>query len=85
MSELQKTSVFGGAAIVLVALALLTTPRRAAPDAFFDVGETFFAEFTDPETATTLEVIQFDEDTAAAATFQVTNRDGLWPSPSHHD
>ena len=85
MSELQKTSVFGGAAIVLVALALLTTPRRAAPDAFFDVGETFFAEFTDPETATTLEVIQFDEDTAAAATFEVTNRDGLWTIPSHHD
>ena len=30
MSELQKTSVFGGAAVVLVALALFTTPRRAA-------------------------------------------------------
>jgi len=85
MSELQKTSVFGGAAVVLVALALLTTPRRAAPDAFFDVGETFFAEFTDPETATTLEVVEFDEDTAAAATFEVTNRDGLWTIPSHHD
>ena len=85
MSELQKTSVFGGAAVVLVALALLTTPQRAAPDAFFDVGETFFAEFTDPATATTLEVVQFDEDTAAAATFEVTNRDGLWTIPSHHD
>jgi len=85
MSELQKTSVFGGAAVILVALALLTIPQRAAPDAFFDVGETFFAEFTDPETATTLEVIQFDEDTAAAATFEVTNRDGLWTIPSHHD
>jgi hypothetical protein len=85
MSELQKTSVFGGAAAVLVALALLTTPQRAAPDAFFDVGETFFAEFTDPATATTLEVVQFDEDTAAAATFEVTNRDGLWTIPSHHD
>ena len=85
MSELQKTSVFGGAAVVLVSLALLTTPQRAAPDAFFDVGETFFAEFTDPATATTLEVVQFDEDTAAAATFEVTNRDGLWTIPSHHD
>ncbi len=85
MSELQKTSVFGGAAIILVALALLTTPQRAAPDAFFDVGETFFAEFTDPETATTLEVVEFDEDTAAAATFEVTNRDGLWTIPSHHE
>ena len=85
MSELRKTSMFGGAAVVLVALALLITPRRAAPDAFFDVGETFFADFTDPETATTLEVVQFDDETAAAATFRVTNRNGLWTIPSHHD
>ena len=85
MSELRKTSMFGGAAVVLVALALLITPRRAAPDAFFDVGETFFPDFTDPETATTLEVVQFDEETAAAATFRVTNRNGLWTIPSHHD
>ena len=85
MSELKKTTVFGGAAVVLVVLALLTGPRRAAPDAFFDVGETFFPEFTDPETATTLEVVEFDEDTAAAAVFRVTNRNGLWTIPSHHD
>ena len=85
MSELKRTGMFGGAAVVLVTLALLTGPRRAAPDAFFDVGETFFAEFTDPATATTLEVVEFDEDTAAAATFQVTNRDGLWTIPSHHE
>jgi hypothetical protein len=90
MSELKKTSMFGGAAIVLVVLALLTTPRRAEPDAFFDVGQTFFVDqdgsgFTDPNSATTLEVVEFDEDTAAAATFRVTNRNGLWTIPSHHD
>ena len=85
MSELKKTTMFGGAALVLVVLALLTGPRRAVPDAFFDVGETFFPEFTDPETATTLEVVEFDEDTAAAAVFRVTNRNGLWTIPSHHD
>ena len=85
MSELKKTGVFGGAAILLVALALVTGARRAVPDAFFDKGEIFFPEFTDPETATTLEVVEFDEDTAAAATFRVTNRNGLWTIPSHHD
>ena len=85
MGELKKTTVFGGAAVVLVVLALLTAPRREVPDAFFDVGETFFPEFTDPEAATTLEVVEFDEDTAAAAIFRVTNRNGLWTIPSHHD
>ena len=85
MSELKKTTTFGGAAMLLVALALLTVPPRAVPADFSDVGETFFPEFTDPETATTLEVVEFDEDTAAAAVFRVTNRNGLWTIPSHHD
>ena len=85
MTELEKTTAFGGAAILVVALALGTAPSRSAPDAFFDVGETFFPEFTDPEAATSLEVVEFDEDTAAAAVFRVTNRDGLWTIPSHHD
>ena len=85
MSELQKTTMFGGAAILLVGLALVTGPRRAVPEAFFDVGETFFPEFTDPETATSLEVVEFDGDTAAATVFRVTNRNGLWTIPSHHD
>ena len=40
--------------MLLVVLALFTAPRRAVPDAFFDVGETFFPEFTDPATATSL-------------------------------
>lgn len=85
MSELKKTTMFGGAAILLVALALLPVPGRAVPEDFSDVGETFFPEFTDPATATSLEVVEFDEDTAAAATFRVTNRNGLWTIPSHHD
>ena len=85
MTELEKTTAFGGAAILVIALALGTAPSRSAPDAFFDVGETFFPEFTDPEAATSLEVVEFDEDTAAAALFRVINRDGLWTIPSHHD
>ena len=52
---------------------------------FFDVGEPFFQEFVDPEAAATLEVVEFDEDQAAAMPFQVTNRDGLWTIPSHND
>ena len=85
MTELEKTTAFGGAAILVVAVALATAPSRSAPDAFFDVGETFFPDFTDPEAATSLEVVEFDEDTAAAAVFRVMNRNGLWTIPSHHE
>ena len=85
MNELKTTQRIAGAAIVLGLLAFATAPGRVAPDAFFDVGEPFFPAFTDPEAAATLEVIEFDEDTASATPFKVTNRGGLWTIPSHHD
>ena len=85
MSELKKTLSIAGIAVLLGAVAMVSAPRRAAPDAFFDVGEPFFPEFTDPEAAATLEVIEFDEEQAAVMPFKVTNRNGLWTIPSHHD
>ncbi|MFQ5789978.1 MAG: DUF4340 domain-containing protein, partial [Acidobacteriota bacterium] len=59
--------------------------KRTTPDAFFDQGESFFPDFTDPNTAATLEVIEFDEGTAEARPFKVTNQNGLWTIPSHHN
>ena len=85
MGELKKTASFAGLAVVLAVVALISAPRRTAPDAFFDVGEPFFAEFTDPDMAATLEVVEWDNQTASAIPFAVTNRDGLWTIPSHHD
>ena len=85
MSELKKTLSVAGVAVLLAVVAVVSSPRRATPDAFFDVGEPFFPEFTDPEAASTLEVIEFDEETASAMPFKVTNRGGLWTIPSHHD
>ncbi len=85
MNELRTTLALGGAAVVLAVVALVSAPGRAVPDAFFDIGEPFFPAFTDPEAASTLEVVEFDEATAAAIPFQVTNRDGLWTIPSHND
>ena len=85
MSELKRTMSFGGVAILLGVAALVSTPGRATPDAFFDVGEPFFPEFTDPDAAATLDVVEFDEAQAAAMPFQVTNRGGLWTIPSHNN
>ena len=85
MSELKKTLSFSGAAVVLFSLALLSGPRRMAPDAFFDVGQPFFPAFTDPQQATTLEIIEFNQAGGVAVPFKVTNRNGLWTTPSHHD
>jgi hypothetical protein len=76
---------YAGAALLLLTLAFLTAPRHITPDAFLDRGEAFFPEFTDPNVATTLEVIEFDEETAAARPFQVTFNKNKWTIPSHHD
>ncbi len=85
MSENRKTMIYGGVAILLFLVAFLTAPRKSTPDAFLDLGEPFFPEFVDPNMATTLEVIEFDEETAAARPFKVTFKEGIWTIPSHHN
>jgi hypothetical protein len=83
--ELNLTGKLAGAAVLLAIVAIATAPKNITPDAFLDQGEPFFPDFQDPNTARTLEVIEFDNDTAAARPFKVTNRNGLWTIPSHHD
>ncbi|UCD63819.1 MAG: DUF4340 domain-containing protein [Candidatus Zixiibacteriota bacterium] len=85
MNENKKTLIFLGAAVVLLILALITSPGRITPEAFLDQGELFFPDFTDPNTATTLEVIDFDEATGVARPFKVTFKKNAWTIPSHHD
>tara|TARA_B100001123_G_C15345776_1_gene1037049 strand:- start:14654 stop:15955 length:1302 start_codon:yes stop_codon:yes gene_type:complete len=85
MTELKKTLVISGIALLGAVVALVSAPSRPVPDAFFDVGEPFFSDFSNPEDAESLEVVEFDEGTAAASPFKVTNQNGLWTIPSHHN
>ena len=56
-----------------------------ARDAVGDRGQPFFPEFTDPNRAASLEVVEFDEQTSAARPFKVMNREGRWTIPSHQN
>jgi hypothetical protein len=85
MSENRKTLIFGAIAILLMVGAIASTPKRVTPDDFLDRGEAFFPDFTDPNSATTLEVVEFDESTASARPFKVTFKHGRWTIPSHND
>ncbi len=85
MSEKKKTMIFAGVAIALALLAFATAPRTAKPDTFYDLGEEFFPEFKDPNVATSLEVIKFNEETGEAIPFKVEFKNGKWTIPSHHD
>ena len=84
MTESKRTMSFVGVAVVFCIVALASAPRRTVPDAFFGVGDPFFPDFTDSEMAATLEVVEWDTQTASAIPFEVTNRSGLWTIPSHH-
>jgi len=85
MEERKKTLIFGGVAIVLLLLAFITTPRTKTPDAFLDQGEAFFPNFVDPNEASIMEVIDWDEETGEALPFKVLFQGGKWSIPSHHD
>jgi len=84
MTEMKKTVLFAGVAVLLVVIAYLTAPVSRTPDAFFDVGEEFFPDFVDPNEALTLEVIDFDAQSGSAKPFKVEFKDGLWRIPSHY-
>ena len=84
MNETQKTTYFIGTAVVLGLLALLTSPGNPTPETFSDKGEIFFPEFVDPNSATSLEVIEFDQETGSPRPFKVLFQGGNWTIPSHH-
>ena len=85
MGENKKTLIYICAAAVLALLAFIMAPKKITPDAFVEQGEIFFPDFTDPNEATTLEVISFDQNSGQAVPFKVTFENGLWTIPSHYD
>ncbi|MBD3331495.1 hypothetical protein GF356_01490, partial [candidate division GN15 bacterium] len=85
MQEMKTTIWFVAIAAILVVLAWILAPQRITPDAFVDQGEPFFPDFTNPNEATTLEVIEFDPESGQARPFKVTFQDGRWTIPSHHN
>ncbi len=85
MIETQRTLIYVGTAAVLVVIAWLLSPRTIVPDSFADVGEPFFPEFSDPNTALSMEVIEWDNATASARPFKVAFESGQWVIPSHND
>jgi hypothetical protein len=85
MNENKKTIIYAAIAVVLLVLAIFSSPDKITPEAFLDQGEVFFPDFIDPNEATTLEVIGFDEATGMPKPFKVTFKHNRWTIPSHHD
>lgn len=86
MSELRKTSIFVGVALVLMGLVAVSgLVGRASTDASREIGLPLFPNFVSPEQATTLQVADFDAETGQAFPFEVTLKDGRWVIPSHYN
>ena len=84
MNETTKTLYFVMAAVVMATAAVVIDPSKSTPDIFDDVGELFFADFTDPQAPKSIEVIDYDETTATATPLKVEFTDNKWVIPSHH-
>jgi hypothetical protein len=87
MNTNSQTIKFVVAAAVMAGLAGLTSwlTKPTPIDDFANVGKSFFADFKDPNLATAVRVVAYNEDTASARVFTVQKKDGTWRIPSHHN
>ena len=80
------------ATIIMVVIALGSAagawamrPQPLAETQFEDTGEALFADFTDPNVATSLDVTAYSDDDAQLVRFSVTQKEGRWVIPSHNE
>jgi len=86
MNSHQRTTLsFVGGALALAIIVFFTAPEPVTPEAFADQGEPFFPGFTDPNSATSLSVMEWDSQTGAATPFNVEFANGKYTIPSHHN
>jgi hypothetical protein len=87
MNNNSQTFKFAIAAAVMAGLAGITSmlTRPTPIDDFANVGKPFFADFKDPNLATSVQVVAYNEVTASARVFKVEKKDGTWRIPSHHN
>jgi hypothetical protein len=87
MNEATKTLIYlGVAAVVLIAaIADRAASRSGANDTSVssEIDKPMFAEFQDPLTAKSLEIVTFDEGQAALKSFKVAQVGNRWVIPSH--
>lgn len=84
-NENTKTLSFlaAAAAVLLIAWAARPTPPQTDPNS--EVGKFIAPDFQDPLAAASMEIIDYDEETATAKHFKVAQVDGVWSLPSHYN
>ena len=86
MNEIKKTSIFVALAVILSLITWFTGGPKIGDVSVKDlIGKFLFPDFTKAEDAVNLEIVKYDDDTGATATFKVGQVNGLWCIPSHSD
>jgi hypothetical protein len=91
MNEILKTVGFVGAAVLIVSIAWLSQPASPVTDAEDVRGERLFPDFNDPLAATSMEIVEFDPETAEVRPFTVAQVDvkgegkPRWAIPTHEN
>lgn len=84
-SELAKTALFLGAAIVLSVAAALVEPDARQAAIFSDQGELLFPRLLTVDSVTSIEVIDYNEAEAVARPLKAELRNNRWLLVSHND
>lgn len=85
MNDMQKTLGFVAAAAIALGAAFVTRPTPFRGESQVALDTEFFADFTDPLTAASLEVVKFDDATGEVKPFKVAQVNGVWSIPSKLD
>ncbi|MEZ4451523.1 MAG: DUF4340 domain-containing protein [Nannocystaceae bacterium] len=72
-------------AAISLGAAISMRPIQVEPRPYEDTGDLLFPDFKDPSTATSLEVVSWDEKQARLVSFKVEQKAGRWVIPSHND
>ncbi|MEX0711454.1 MAG: DUF4340 domain-containing protein [Pirellulales bacterium] len=85
MKESTKTLTYAGAALAVLLAAWMSRPSTPVDYLKGIEGTALFPEFKDPTTAKSMEIVEYDENTAEIRSFEVAQKKGLWTIPSHED
>jgi hypothetical protein len=85
MNENTKTLSFVGVAAGLLLAAWMLRPSPVSVEMQDDIGQEFFPAFQDPLAATTMEVVEYDNESGMLRPFKVAQINGVWSIPSHEN
>ncbi len=81
MTEIKRTLIFVAIAVALTAITYFTLPKADMISPADMVGQSLFPNFQDPLTATSLEVVKFDQAAATPVSFMVRKEGNSWVIP----